>query len=78
MMGVPFAEKLAEFMVSRDMATRSITKIASNPQQSKHLETARTIVLGIELDFVNLRSEEYAASSRIPTDIVRRVSMMSD
>ena len=38
----------------------------SNPEQSKHLETARMKVAGLELDLVNLRSEEYAESSRIP------------
>ena len=44
-----------------------IAVIMSNPEQSKHLETARMKVAGLELDLVNLRSEEYAESSRIPT-----------
>ena len=40
----------------------------SNPDQSKHLETARMTVAGLELDLVNLRSEKYAdRTSRIPT-----------
>ncbi len=40
----------------------------SNPDQSKHLETARMTVAGLELDLVNLRSEKYAdQTSRIPT-----------
>ena len=43
-----------------------IAVIMSNPEQSKHLETARMKVAGLELDLVNLRSEEYAESSRIP------------
>ena len=38
----------------------------SNPEQSKHLETARLKLAGLEIDLVNLRSETYA-DSRIPT-----------
>jgi tRNA nucleotidyltransferase/poly(A) polymerase len=41
--------------------------IQSNPQQSKHLETARLKLNGLWLDLVNLRAETYADSSRIPT-----------
>ncbi|KDN34609.1 hypothetical protein RSAG8_12308, partial [Rhizoctonia solani AG-8 WAC10335] len=44
----------------------TIATIARNPEQSKHLETARMNVLGHEVDFVNLRSEMYAEDSRIP------------
>ena len=45
-----------------------IAVIESNPEQSKHLETARMKVAGLELDLVNLRSEKYAdQTSRIPT-----------
>jgi len=40
--------------------------IRSNPDQSKHLETAKVKYQGIEIDFVNLRSESYASTSRIP------------
>lgn len=54
-----------------------IAKIQANPDQSKHLETARMHVLGMEVDLVQLRSEEYAngsadgeGGSRIPTSIV--------
>lgn len=53
-----------------------IAKIQANPDQSKHLETARMHVLGMEVDLVQLRSEEYAngstdgeGGSRIPTSI---------
>lgn len=70
-MGVPFAERFVEFCrTTKNLPVKSVAKIESNPDQSKHLETARTTVLGIELDFVNLRSEEYAESSRIPTQVV--------
>ena len=45
-----------------------IAVIESNPEQSKHLETARMKLAGLELDLVNLRSEQYAdQTSRIPT-----------
>lgn len=57
-MGVPFAERFVEFCrTTKNLPVKSVAKIESNPDQSKHLETARTTVLGIELDFVNLRSE---------------------
>ena len=40
--------------------------IQSNPEKSKHLETA-TVQLGkFSVDFVNLRTETYADDSRIP------------
>ncbi|CAE6448515.1 unnamed protein product [Rhizoctonia solani] len=71
-MGTAFAQKLQAYMVSRDLEDKSsgrsgtIATIARNPEQSKHLETARMNVLGHEVDFVNLRSETYAEDSRIP------------
>ena len=71
-MGVPFAERFVDYCRTvKNLAVKNVAKIESNPDQSKHLETARTTVLGIELDFVNLRSEEYAENSRIPTQVVR-------
>jgi hypothetical protein len=41
--------------------------LCSNPDQSKHLETATMLIDDIWIDFVNLRSEKYAENSRIPT-----------
>ncbi|CAN0482862.1 unnamed protein product, partial [Phaeothamnion confervicola] len=38
----------------------------ANPDQSKHLETARMKVCGEWVDLVNLRTETYGADSRIP------------
>ncbi|TDL28902.1 hypothetical protein BD410DRAFT_781466 [Rickenella mellea] len=69
MMGVTFAEHFVSFVSSKGFPVKAVAKIARNPEQSKHLETAKTTVLGLELDFVNLRSEEYAENSRIPTQI---------
>ncbi|KAJ9474173.1 CCA tRNA nucleotidyltransferase, mitochondrial [Pseudozyma hubeiensis] len=43
-----------------------IGKIAANPEQSKNLETATARVLGLSIDFVNLRKETYDPGSRIP------------
>jgi tRNA nucleotidyltransferase/poly(A) polymerase len=40
--------------------------IKSNPKQSKHLETATANVGMFSIDFVNLRTEQYAKNSRIP------------
>lgn len=41
--------------------------IKANPEQSKHLETMTINLFGQDIDFVNLRSERYDTSSRIPT-----------
>lgn len=72
MMGVSFAERFVAFLSERKhVPVHKVTKIESNPDQSKHLETARTTLFGIDLDFVNLRSEEYSDHSRIPTEVVR-------
>ena len=71
MMGLAFAEKFQEYCNSlEDVPIEKIAKVEKNPDRSKHLETAKAKVLDIELDFVNLRSEEYAEDSRIPTQVV--------
>lgn len=48
----------------------SIGKIASNPDKSKHLETATTHYEDMAIDFVHLRSETYNTDSRIPESVV--------
>lgn len=45
---------------------RSKHTIKLNPEKSKHLETATTNLYGLDVDFVNLRSEEYSDESRVP------------
>jgi hypothetical protein len=76
-MGVPFAENFVEFVAGeKNLPVKSVAKVESNPDQSKHLETAKTKVLDTELDFVNLRSEEYAGDSRIPTEVVNIFSAL--
>ncbi|KAJ3789687.1 hypothetical protein GGU10DRAFT_283680, partial [Lentinula aff. detonsa] len=68
-MGLAFAEHLAEFSKSQGIEVGTIGKIALNPDQSKHLETATFKMFGLEIDLVNLRSEEYASNSRIPSGV---------
>ncbi|KAJ6519339.1 hypothetical protein C8R45DRAFT_808031 [Mycena sanguinolenta] len=68
-MGDDFANHLSAFAQTKDVKTGPIAVINPNPEQSKHLQTARIPILGLELDLVNLRSEEYANNSRIPTAI---------
>lgn len=72
MMGIAFAQQFVAFCTMKGLETDKLAKIESNPERSKHLETARTTILGTELDFVNLRSEEYTEDSRIPSQIVCR------
>ncbi|KAF8321615.1 hypothetical protein DL93DRAFT_2130122 [Clavulina sp. PMI_390] len=69
MMGVAFAENLVQYMESQGKTMRAPAKVARNPDQSKHLETAMVNVLGFDIDVVNLRSEVYAEGSRIPSEI---------
>ncbi|XP_076923434.1 tRNA nucleotidyltransferase cca2-like [Bidens hawaiensis] len=67
MLGREFCEKVNEFLVSKGEQTQGIGVIQSNPDQSKHLETARMRLFDVWIDFVNLRSEDYCENSRIPT-----------
>lgn len=70
MSGEVFAHGLNEYLLQNyskyGIKPHSIHKIDKNPEKSKHLETATTKLFGIEVDFVNLRSEEYTELSRIP------------
>ncbi|CCF56551.1 hypothetical protein KAFR_0B02540 [Kazachstania africana CBS 2517] len=70
MTGEEFARGLNEYLLENygkyGIKPHSIHKIDKNPEKSKHLETATTKLFGVEIDFVNLRSEEYTETSRIP------------
>jgi tRNA nucleotidyltransferase (CCA-adding enzyme) len=71
MTGHAFALQFTEFASKlKDLPVKSVAVVKGNPGQSKHLETAKTTVLGLDLDFVNLRDEAYADDSRIPTNVV--------
>lgn len=69
-MGFAFAEHLRDFAARKGIQAGTISKITQNPDQSKHLETATLKIFGMDIDLVNLRSEEYAENSRIPTEVV--------
>ncbi|GIL78763.1 hypothetical protein Vretifemale_8171 [Volvox reticuliferus] len=67
MLGKDFAEMVNDYLKSQGKEARHAAVIQSNPDQSKHLETARMKIGEMWIDLVNLRSETYAADSRIPT-----------
>ncbi|VVA92210.1 unnamed protein product [Arabis nemorensis] len=67
MSGSAFLDKVKEYLSSRDEQVQGDTIIERNPDQSKHLETARMRLYDQWIDFVNLRCEEYTENSRIPT-----------
>ncbi|XP_010256421.1 PREDICTED: putative CCA tRNA nucleotidyltransferase 2 [Nelumbo nucifera] len=67
MLGREFCEKVNEYLSYCGEETQGIGVIQCNPDQSKHLETARMRLFDIWIDFVNLRSEHYSENSRIPT-----------
>lgn len=67
MPGKRLAEELAEHLRSKHGEEGAkYAVIQSNPEQSKHLETATMKIRSISVDMVNLRSEKYAEGSRIP------------
>lgn len=67
MTGEAFATVVNEHLARLGHETHRVAVIHANPEQSKHLETATVKILGLPIDFVNLRAEEYTESSRIPT-----------
>ncbi|WJX20492.1 CCA tRNA nucleotidyltransferase [Trifolium repens] len=67
MMGTEFVDKVREYLLTIGEDAQGVCVIESNPDQSKHLETARMRLFDMWIDFVNLRSEEYAENSRIPS-----------
>ena len=80
MTGSKFVEQLAKFVTEhgsryeaeasklgvKEAQLRGLHHIAANPEKSKHLETATTKMFGFDIDYVNLRKEEYAENSRNP------------
>ncbi|ODO11612.1 hypothetical protein I350_00394 [Cryptococcus amylolentus CBS 6273] len=63
--GYAFAASFVDFLHTKGVSTGSVGKVVANPEQSKHLETGCTRIMGLECDFVGLRSEKYT-DSRIP------------
>lgn len=66
MTGAQFAIKLNHWSQSQGGAGIQFGVIQQNPDKSKHLETATAMLGKFEIDFVNLRTEEYTTTSRIP------------
>lgn len=75
MTGEIFGNKLRDFcdvpqnkrkhgLQDRDIG--QLHKIEKNPDKSKQLETATVKIFGLDVDFVNLRTETYAEDSRNP------------
>ena len=64
--GIEFATHLNEYLDSKGIESCKAAVIMANPEQSKHMETATVKVLGLPIDFVNLRTETYSEESRIP------------
>ncbi|XP_030960076.1 tRNA nucleotidyltransferase cca2-like [Quercus lobata] len=67
MLGSEFVDKVRDYLLSTGEQVQGVAVIPCNPEQSKHLETARMRLFDMWIDFVNLRSEEYSDNSRIPT-----------
>jgi tRNA nucleotidyltransferase (CCA-adding enzyme) len=73
MTGFDFGTKLKQYLDDNERRKKygkgvvgTLAKIAANPEKSKHLETAPIKILGLEIDLVNLRKEEYADDNRNP------------
>ncbi|KAK1442453.1 tRNA-nucleotidyltransferase [Babesia gibsoni] len=66
MTGVEFCTYLNAFTKDHLGFQKTVGVVKRRPEQSKHLETATVNILGYAVDFVNLRSEDYAQDSRIP------------
>ncbi|KAM1759915.1 hypothetical protein EV2_002885 [Malus domestica] len=67
MLGSEFVDKVQDYLLHVGEEAQGIAVIPCNPDQSKHLETARMRICDTWIDFVNLRCEEYCENSRIPT-----------
>ncbi|XP_074269184.1 tRNA nucleotidyltransferase cca2 isoform X2 [Silene latifolia] len=66
MLGKELCEIIKEYL-SKTGEEVKVGVIQSNPDQSKHLETATMRLFDQWIDFVNLRAEDYCEDSRIPT-----------
>lgn len=68
--GEDFASQLLSYAHSQGVDlgknASSLHTIKKNPEKSKHLETCTTKLYGLDIDFVNLRSEQYTEDSRVP------------
>ncbi|KAG0221656.1 CCA tRNA nucleotidyltransferase, mitochondrial [Mortierella sp. GBA43] len=70
MMGYDFANLVADHLERISPHRKTVSRIASRPSRAKHLETATMFILGMPIDFVNLRSEIYDDPDRFPREVV--------
>lgn len=66
--GEEFASILLDYLNENhpELKLKGLHTIKKNPEKSKHLETCTTQLFGLDIDFVNLRSEQYSENSRVP------------
>lgn len=68
--GQEFATRFLEYgqqhQINLGPGATSLHTIKKNPEKSKHLETCTTKLFGLDIDFVNLRNEQYTDDSRVP------------
>jgi hypothetical protein len=74
--GEKFAASLRDYQASLNIPVHSLSVIKTNPDKSKHIETATMVVFGTPLEFCHLRSDEYCDSSRVP--MTRRGTPLED
>ena len=75
--GTEFAAAVSAYLLSTGQGrTSSVGTIKSNPEQSKHLETATFVLDGVSIDANRFRDEVYHEHSRIPE--VRQSSALED
>ena len=68
MTGEEFLKKAKEFFKKKGIDDiHGFGVIKTNPDKSKHLETATVKIKDIWVDFVNLRGETYDPDTRVPT-----------
>lgn len=74
--GAAFATEIVNYQKSHSMETRTLSVIRTNPERSKHIETAQLCVFDIPLEFCHLRHDEYSHESRVP--VVRPGTPLED
>ncbi|ORX56490.1 poly A polymerase C-terminal region-like protein [Piromyces finnis] len=66
MLGHEFALYVNKYLSEQNLSLEHVQKIESNPEKSRHLETAKGYIYGQWIDFINLRTETYCEESRVP------------
>lgn len=65
--GSSFANEIASFQREHNLASRTVSVIKTNPEKSKHIETAQITLFDIPVEFCHLRHDSYATDSRVPS-----------